>query len=185
MLPQRRAAVQIAAILATCGAIPHPRLMRAGASTMAAPLVVLALVAGGVDVRADPLAALGGDTIEVAADAVDVDVSAGTATLTGQVRLTRGSLRVECPRVEVRYDDRPRVTWARGTGGVRADVKGVHAEAPEVELDLDKHVVELRGGVRLARGQGWLQADAATIDTRTARVALKDVRGAIPVAPAP
>src|ERR1035438_10484862 len=39
---------------------------------------------------------------------------------------------------------------------------GVHAEAPEVELDLSKQVLELRGGVRLTRGQGWLQAEKAS-----------------------
>jgi lipopolysaccharide export system protein LptA len=66
---------------------------------------------------------------------------------------------------------------------VSADVRGVHAEAPEVELDLTKQVLELRGGVRLTRGQGWLQAERASIDIGTAKVTLTQVRGAIPVPP--
>ena len=49
------------------------------------------------------------------------------------------------------------------SGGYLGCIRGVHAEAPEVELDLAKQVLELRGGVRLTRGQGWLQADKATI----------------------
>lgn len=145
-----------------------------------------ALLAGGDAVRADPLAALGGESVEVSADQLEVDVGAGTATLVGNVRLARGELKVACPRIEVKYDEQPRVTWARGVGGVQADIKGVHAEAPEVELDLARHTLDLRGGVRLTRGQGWLQAEQASIDTRSAKVTLKDVRGAIPVArPAP
>jgi lipopolysaccharide export system protein LptA len=55
------------------------------------------------------------------------------------------------------------IVVATGSGGVVADVRGVHGEAPEVELDLKRQVLELRGGVKLSRGQGWLQADKATI----------------------
>ncbi len=138
------------------------------------------------DAHADPLAAVGGEAIEIAAETLEVDARGGTAVLTGHVSLVKGDLKVACPRIEVRYDDAPRVTWARGSGGVTADIRGVHAEAPEVDLDLGRHVLELRGGVRLTRGQGWLQADKASIEITTAKVTLKDVRGAIPVgAPKP
>jgi len=129
---------------------------------------------------ADPL--LGGDALELAADKLEVDVPAGTAVLTGHVTLVRGALRVDCPRIDVRYDEAPRVIWAKGSGGVTADIRGVHAEAPEVELDLARHILELRGGVRLTRGQGWLNADKATIEIATAKVTLKDVKGSLPVA---
>ena len=59
-----------------------------------------------------------------------------------------------------------------------------HAEAPEVELDLGRQILDLRGGVRLTRGQGWLQADRATIDIASAKVTLTQVKGSIPVPPA-
>lgn len=124
----------------------------------------------------------GADPIELAAEQLEVDVPAGTAVLTGHVSLVRGSLRVECPRIDVRYDEAPRVTWAKGSGGVTADIRGVHAEAPEVELDLARHTLDLRGGVRLTRGQGWLNAERATIEITTAKVTLKDVKGSLPVA---
>ena len=131
---------------------------------------------------ADPLAGIGGDSLDLAADKLEVDIPAGTAVLTGHVTLVRGSLRVDCPRIDVKYDEAPHVTWAKGSGGVSADIRGVHAEAPEVELDLAKHVLELRGGVRLTRGQGWLNADKATIEISSAKVTLKDVKGSLPVA---
>ncbi len=117
------------------------------------------------------------------ADQLDVDVGAGSAVLTGNVSLAKGDLHVSCPRIEVKFDTSPHVSWAKGSGGVSADVRGVHAEAPEVELDLTKQVLELHGGVRLTRGQGWLQAERASIDIATAKVTLAQVKGAIPVPP--
>jgi lipopolysaccharide export system protein LptA len=132
---------------------------------------------------ADPLQGIGGDSINVQADQLEVDVTGGTAILTGNVTLAKGDLHVSCPRIDLRFDTTPHVTWARGSSGVQADVRGVHAEAPEFELDLSKQVLDLRGGVRLARGQGWLQADRATIEIATAKVSLIQVKGSIPVPP--
>ena len=64
--------------------------------------------------------------------------------------LSKGDLVVNCPRIDLRFDHTPHLTWAKGSGGVTADVRGVHAEAPSVELDLTKQVLDLRGGVRLS-----------------------------------
>lgn len=122
--------------------------------------------------------------MSVQADRLDVDVSAGEAVLTGNVSLSKGDLKVSCPRIDLRFDSTPHVSWARGSGGVAADVRGVHAEAPEVELDLQKQILDLRGGVRLTRGQGWLQAERATIDIASAKVTLTQVKGSVPVPPA-
>jgi lipopolysaccharide export system protein LptA len=126
---------------------------------------------------------LGGDSaVSLQADRLDIDILAGEATLTGKVTLSKGDLVVSCPRIDLRFDQTPHVTWARGSGGVTADVRGVHAEAPSVELDLGKQVLDLRGGVRLTRGQGWLTADSARIEIATAKVSLTQVKGSIPVA---
>ena len=147
---------------------------------VALPLLVLP-----GSVSADPLLGVGGgEALGLQADKLDVDVSAGEALMTGNVSLTKGDLKVSCPRIDLKFDNSPHVKWAKGSGGVVADVRGVHAEAPEVELDLVKQVLELRGGVRLTRGQGWLQADRATIDIKTAKVSLTQVKGSIPVPPA-
>ncbi len=149
-------------------------------------LLAAVLVAGATpgESRADPILGVGGgDALSLQADQLEIDVSAGDAVLTGNVALSKGDLRVACPRIELKFDNSPHVKWARGSGGVSADVRGVHAEAPEVELDLAKQVLELRGGVRLARGAGWLQADKATINIDTAKVTMSQVKGSVPVPP--
>jgi lipopolysaccharide export system protein LptA len=133
---------------------------------------------------ADPILAVGGgDALGLQADQLDIDVSAGDAVLTGNVSLSKGDLHVACPRIELKFDNSPHVKWARGSGGVIADVRGVHAEAPDVELDLAKQILDLRGGVRLTRGQGYLQADKATIDISSGKVTMSQVKGSVPVPP--
>jgi lipopolysaccharide export system protein LptA len=129
---------------------------------------------------------LGGDAaVSLQAERLDIDILAGEGTLTGKVTLSKGDLVVSCPRIDLRFDQTPHLIWAKGSGGVTADVRGVHAEAPSVELDLGKQVLDLRGGVKLTRGQGWLTADTARIEIATAKVSLTQVKGSIPVAKGP
>src|SRR5262245_13233751 len=130
---------------------------------------------------ADPLQAVGGEALDLSADNLDIDVEGKTAVLNGNVKVAKGAMTVSCPRVEVRFDHVPHVTWVKGSGGVVADVKGVRAEAPDVELDLSKQTLDLRGGVRLTRGGGWLTAERATIHIATAKVSMSDVKGSITV----
>ncbi len=120
------------------------------------------------------------DPLDMAADRLDLDVAAKAAVLTGNVRVKKGAVTVACPRVDVRYDEVPNVTWMKGSGGVVATVEGVRAEAPEVELDVGRQVLELRGGVRLSRGGGWLTAERASIQVSTGKVSMSEVKGSIP-----
>lgn len=131
--------------------------------------------------EADPLLDVARGDVGLQADKLEIDIAAGTAVLTGKVVLSKGDLTVQCPHVELQFDGLPHVKSAKGKGGVVADVRGVHGEAPEVELDLGKQVLEMRGGVKLSRGQGWIQADKATIELATARVTATQVKGSIPV----
>jgi lipopolysaccharide export system protein LptA len=133
------------------------------------------------EAEADPLLDVGKGDVSVQADKLEVDVATGSAVLTGQVVLSKGDMAVRCPRVDLKFDTSPHLNWAKGSGGVVADVRGVHGEAPEVELDLKKHVLELRGGVKLSRGQGWIQADRATIELASGKVTATQVKGSIPV----
>jgi lipopolysaccharide transport protein LptA len=145
----------------------------------AAPL----LAAAPPSAQAGPLAEIEGETLDVQAEKLDVDVANGTAVLEGNVRATLGELEVLCPKVEIRYDEAPKVQWARGSGGVRAKLKGIDATASTVSVDISKRQVQLRGRVRLSRGKGWIEAERASIDLRTRKVTLRDVKGSIPVEP--
>ena len=133
------------------------------------------------EAEADPLLDVGKGDVSVQADKLEVDVATGSAVLTGQVVLSKGDMAVRCPRVDLKFDTSPHLNWAKGSGGVVADVRGVHGEAPEVELDMKKQILELRGGVKLSRGQGWIQADKATIELATGKVTATQVKGSIPV----
>jgi lipopolysaccharide export system protein LptA len=149
------------------------------------PFAIGAVLAPAPIARAEILGVGGGEGVSLEAERLDIDILAGEATLTGKVTLSKGDLVVNCPRVDLRFDHAPHVTWARGSGGVTADVRGVHAEAPSVEFDLGRQVLDLSGGVKLTRGQGWLAADSARIDIATGKVSLVQVKGSIPVAKGP
>jgi len=131
--------------------------------------------------QAGTLAVIAGETLDIKADSLEVDMSRGSAILEGKVRASLGELQVECARVEVRYDEAPNVKWARGTGGVSARIKGIAATASSVEVDVARRSVRLEGSVKLTRGKGWVTADSATIDVATRKVVLNDVQGSIPV----
>src|SRR5688572_22132360 len=105
------------------------------------------------------------------------EARADLATISGQ------ALDVKANKLELAYDEAPQVKWARGTGGVEARVQGVVARAAVVEVDVAKRKVDLSGGVRLTRGQGWVEAERASIDISTYRVSLHEVKGSIPVKP--
>jgi lipopolysaccharide transport protein LptA len=148
---------------------------------IAFPLVLASTSFAPREADADAILDVGKGDVGVQADRLEVDVAAGSATLTGNVVLNKGDLSVRCPKFELKFDNSPHLNWAKGSGGVVADVRGVHGEAPEVELDLKRQILELRGGVRLARGQGWIQAEKATIELATAHVTATQVKGSIPV----
>jgi lipopolysaccharide transport protein LptA len=147
-------------------------------------VVAILLTATAPRLLADPLKELGDGAIDMSADRLDLDIETRMAVLSGHVKLSKGTLSVSCPEVRVRYDEDSRIVWAKGSGGVVAEVKGVRAEAPEVEIDLETELVELRGGVRLSRGRGWLTAERATIHIPTSKVSMSGVKGSLP-APKP
>jgi lipopolysaccharide export system protein LptA len=133
--------------------------------------------------QAVPLAVVEGETLDIKAEKLDVDIDKGTAVLEGKVEARMGDLQVFCPKVEIKYDGAPRVQWAKGSGGVRAKVKGIDATASSVVVDLSKREVRLSGSVRLSRGKGWVEAGKARIDLSTRKVTLEEVKGSIPVEP--
>ena len=131
------------------------------------------------------LATVGGEALDIQADELKVDIDKGEATLLGNVHAKLGELTVVCPKVEMRYDEAPKVKWARGSGGVEARLKGIVATASVVQVDVAARRVDLSGGVRMTRGKGGVQAGKASIDIATQKVTLHEVKGSIPVEPRP
>ena len=131
--------------------------------------------------HADPLAVVEGQSLDVRADHLDVDIAKGTAVLQGHVHAVLGELEVECGKIDVRYDEAPVVRYARGSNDVTVRLKGIEAKAAALEVDVARRSVRLQGGVKVSRGRGWVTAEAAQIDIATRHVTLDDVKGSIPV----
>jgi lipopolysaccharide export system protein LptA len=131
--------------------------------------------------HADPLAVVEGQSLDVRADRLDVDIAKGTAVLQGNVHAVLGELEVECGKIDVRYDEAPVVRYARGSDSVTVRLKGIEARAAALEVDVARRSVRLQGGVKVSRGRGWVTADAAQIDIATRHVTLDSVKGSIPV----
>jgi lipopolysaccharide export system protein LptA len=144
-------------------------------------LVAVVLSQIPVAANAGPLGVIEGQTLDVGADKLDVDIEKGTATLEGHVAATLGDMHVDCSRIELKYDEAPKVRWAKGSGGVTAKLKGIEATAAQFEVDVAHRTIKLSGGVKLSRGRGWVTADSAAIDINTRKVTLEDVKGSIPV----
>lgn len=151
------------------------------AASRAAAVGLAFLCVTGEPARADPLGVIANEVLDVTAQKLDVDIERGRAVLEGDVRASLGDLQVQCPKVEMRYDEAPAVKWIRGTGGVRASLRDIAATAKLVEVDVARRQVKLNGGVELRRGRTWVHADSAIIEIATRRVSLHDVKGSIPV----
>jgi lipopolysaccharide export system protein LptA len=142
---------------------------------------VSALGAAGTATQVSAKKPAQGETLDIAADQLNLEIGKGSLVLEGNVRARLGELELSCPRIEVRYDDEHKVRWARGFGGVRAKHRDVVATAASAEIDVGKRVVKLSGSVRLSRGAGFLAAEQAAIDLRSRRISLSRVEGSIPI----
>jgi lipopolysaccharide transport protein LptA len=136
-------------------------------------------------VGAQPLAVVEGEPVSLDAQHLLVDLNKGTATLSGAVIVKRGELSVSCDSLEARYDAAPNIKWAKASGSVVATLKGLRAQAPEAELLLPEKTLRLRGGVRIMRGGGWIEAKEAQIEMASGKVTLEQVKGSIPVTEIP
>jgi lipopolysaccharide export system protein LptA len=155
---------------------PHPRGRSWAVAVVCSTTLLLASSSSSA-----PLMQIGAEALDVSAKHLDVDFSKGVAKLEGEVRIKLGELDVSCDRVDIRYDDAPTVRWARGTGNVRATIRGISATAQSLEVEIPERRAGLVGNVRISRGRGWIQADHASIDLPTGRLTLDEIRGSIPI----
>lgn len=132
---------------------------------------------------AAPLAVVDGESLDVSADRLEIDVERGTALLRGNVSLSFAEIEIRCPTVDIKYDRSPRVSSAHGAGGVTARFKGIEAAADTIDFDATSRKVGLSGNVRLSQGRGWIRAERAALDISSGKVSLEEVKGSIPVEP--
>ncbi len=90
-------------------------------------------------------------------------------------------MHVDCSRIELKYDEAPKVKWAKGSGGVTAKLKGIEAPAATFEVDVAHRSIKGERGRQVEPRRGWVTADTAAIDINTRKVTLEDVKGSIPV----
>jgi len=115
-----------------------PSLPRASRRWALIAAIVLSPVAlsGTQSAKADPLAVVAGQSLDVRADHLDVDIAKGTAVLQGNVHAVLGELEVECGKIDVRYDEAPVVRYARGSNDVTVRLKGIEAKAATLPIEL-------------------------------------------------
>lgn len=118
--------------------------------------------------RADPDA-----PVEVTADMLDLDQTAGTANFTGNVVVTQGEMKLTAPEILVEYamtpegelgDDVERIT---ATGGVLMVTPTEAAEAQQAVYSPLKNEVVMTGEVLLTQGPNTLAGERLVVDLTT------------------
>lgn len=111
--------------------------------------------------------------VEVSSDTMDINQATGTATLTGNVLIGQGSLRLAAKTVRIVYDStRSQIARLVASGGVTLVSGEDAAEAANAEYDMTTGRILLSGDVLLVQAQTSITADRMDVDTRagTARL---------------
>ncbi len=137
---------------------------------------VLAAAALAASVCAGPLAAQGTVAfgglrhdsalpVEVAADSLAVDQADGSATFTGNVRVSQGDMRMTAGEVRVAYADTGGgIESLAASGGVTLVNGAEAAESQEAVYTIDDGTVVMTGDVILTQGANALSSDRLVID---------------------
>jgi len=86
------------------------------------------------------------------------------AVFEGGVKAERGSLRLHCDQLEVRYDEQSQVTTATATGSVTLHHGVWTAYANVAALDLRTETVSLSGEARVSDGSNQLGGERIRIN---------------------
>ncbi len=106
--------------------------------------------------------------VEINADRLDLDQSAGSAVFTGTVKVGQGELRMAADRVEVFYDEggaqSGKVRRMVADGNVTLSNGTEAAEAEHAIYEVAAGTIEMDGDVLLTQGQNALSSQKMTID---------------------
>jgi lipopolysaccharide export system protein LptA len=144
------------------------------ATTLGVPALALALA-----LASGPSLALKADRskpMDIQADSLETRIDEGRATLSGNVRITQGSMAVAAARAVVSQNDRQQVTRAvlEGAPATLAqdldDGGRLDARARVIDYDVAAGVVVLTGAVEIDQPRGSLRGERITYDLNTGQL---------------
>ena len=109
-------------------------------------------------------------TVEITADALELDQAAGTAIFIGTVRVAQGELRMAADRIEVFYaggeedGSTGAVQRMLAFGNVTLSNGAEAAEAERATYEVGSGIVEMEGEVLLTQGRNALSSERLRID---------------------
>lgn len=118
-------------------------------------------------ISADPSA-----PVEVNAGQMSVDQESGRVTLTGDVKIGQGDLRLAAAKVEVRYDADGNITDMEASGNVTMTTPTEAAEANAASYNLVAATLVMRGDVLITQGNATIAADGMNVDLTTGNATL-------------
>ena len=110
--------------------------------------------------------------VEVSADRLEVDQTAGDAVFTGNVVVGQGEMRLSAARLQVIYAEggegtRTRIDRMHATGGVVVTNAEEAAEAREAVYSIKDGNIVMTGDVILTQGRNAISGNRFTVDLNT------------------
>lgn len=103
--------------------------------------------------------------VQVEADELSVDQKDGTATFTGNVKISQGEMLLNAGKVHVVYsEDKKKILRLLADGGVTLVSGQDAAEAAQADYDIDAATVVLTGNVLVTQGQNVISGERVVID---------------------
>lgn len=115
-----------------------------------------------------------GKPVEISSKSLTVDHETGNATLTGDVIVGQGDMRISAPRVIVIYSkDQTRIKMFKASGGVTLVSGKDAAEAANAVYDIDSGVIKMNGNVLVVQKLSTIAADQMTVDTKSGKAQMQ------------
>ncbi|MEL6607367.1 MAG: LptA/OstA family protein [Pseudomonadota bacterium] len=102
--------------------------------------------------------------VEIAADSMSINQDDGIATLTGNVVVGQGDMRMAAQRILIIYTQDGGVSRFEATGGVTVVTPEEEVEAASATYNLDEDTMLLSGDVLLSQGQSAVSAERMRVN---------------------
>ncbi|MEM1374510.1 MAG: LptA/OstA family protein [Pseudomonadota bacterium] len=111
--------------------------------------------------------------IEIAADQMSISQEDGSATLTGNVVIGQGDLRLAAPSVQVSYSEGGGISEIVADGGVTVVTPQEEVEARRAVYILSSDTMVLTGDVLLSQGRSAVSAETMRVNLATGSALLE------------